>query len=78
MVFVELFMKIGRLMKDFLAIAIMAFLIMWLTPLGSFSPKEPGFYYAICIAIFTEVSTRALLRKYQVKKKDGDDKMRSS
>jgi hypothetical protein len=42
--------------------------MMWLSPVGSFNPREPGFYTCILIAATTNFLTYKALKKYQVKK----------
>lgn len=51
--------------NEWFDISLMAILLMWLTPWGSFDIARVGFYISILVSIFTIKTTRHFLKKYQ-------------
>ena len=63
--------KMNKLKKtvfnEWFDISLMAILLMWLTPWGSFDIERVGFYISILVSIFTIKNMRHFLKKYQKK-----------
>jgi len=53
------------ILNEWFDISLMAILLMWLTPWGSFDVTSLGFYLCILVAILSIKTTRHFLKKYQ-------------
>ena len=51
--------------NEWFDICMMAILLMWLAPWGSFDVTNVGFYISIIVAILSIKTTRHFLKKYQ-------------
>jgi hypothetical protein len=53
------------LSKNWIGIAFMSIMFMWLMPFGTFNLTQVGFYLCIILAVSLEFSIKFFLKKYQ-------------